>query len=58
MCSNLGGTNPGAAGQPADAVQEKVDAATKNALNVAEANRSDAQQTLDKVKDQIPEGQA
>lgn len=55
MCSNLGDTT---GEHPTDSVQEQVDVATKQAVNVAEANRLDAQQALDKIKDKITEGQA
>jgi len=57
VCSNLGDSTPspaeGTSAQPTDAVQDHVDAAIQNAVHVAEANRTDAQKTLNELKGQI-----
>lgn len=57
VCSNLGDSTPSPAeatsARPMDAVQDHVNAAIQNAVDVAEANRTDAQKTLNELKGQF-----
>ena len=54
-CSNLGASTaaPPVQAGASDAVQEQVDAATTNAMAVAQANLTNAQETLNEVKNEM-----
>ncbi len=54
-CSNLGASiaAPSNHAGPSDAVQEQVDAATKNAMAVAQANLTNSKETLNEVKNEM-----
>ncbi len=49
----MGTSSDDAGNRPTNAVQEQVDAATENAMAVAQANLSNAKETLNKVKNEM-----